>query len=248
MNDTRLTTGQRFLMQAGAIGAVLGAILQVAAGTGSTSLPSGEPAAVLRELAGSAGGWWQIDDFGFMFGALLWVVAIVALADTLTDGPAWALGRLAVALVIVGATMHALYGALHGAVLPSLARDWATADTATQTALAANAATTLRMLEAVWAGMITLFHGVPFILAGLAATASWRYPAWLGWIGAIGGAGSVVVGIGMFFGMAAGLAVPFAIVISVFMVILGWLLWQEAAEAPQAELRAAAGREEPRPM
>ena len=63
MNDTRLTTGQRFLMQAGAIGAVLGAILQVAAGTGSTSLPSGEPAAVLRELAGSAGGWWQIDDF-----------------------------------------------------------------------------------------------------------------------------------------------------------------------------------------
>ncbi|HET7092784.1 MAG TPA: hypothetical protein VFI22_04875, partial [Thermomicrobiales bacterium] len=83
MNDTRLTTGQRFLMQAGAIGAVLGAILQVAAGTGSTALPSGDPASVLRALAGSSG-WWQIDDFGFMFGSLLWVVAIVALADTLT--------------------------------------------------------------------------------------------------------------------------------------------------------------------
>ncbi|HEX5499916.1 MAG TPA: DUF4386 family protein, partial [Thermomicrobiales bacterium] len=172
----------------------------------------------------------QIDDFGFMFGSLLWVVAIVALAETLTDGPAWALGRLAVALVLVGATMHALYAALHGAVLPSLGRDWATADPATQTALAADAATALRVLEAVWAGVITLFHGVPFILAGLATTASRRYPAWLGWIGAVGGAGSLVIGIGMFFGMAAGLAVPFAIVISVYMVILGWLLWQEAAE------------------
>jgi hypothetical protein len=248
MNETRLTTGQRFLMQAGAVAAVLGAILQVAAGTSSTSLPSGEPATVLRELAGPAAGWWQIDDFGFMFGALLWVVAMVALAETLTDGPAWALGRLAVALVIVGGTMHALYGALHGAVLPSLASDWATADAAMQMALAADAATMLRLLEAVWAGVITLFHGVPFILAGLATIASWRYPAWLGWIGAIGGAGSVVVGIGMFFGIAAGLAVPFAIVISVYMVILGWLLWQEAAEPALPERRAAAGREEPRAM
>lgn len=243
MNEMRRTTGQRFLMQAGAVAAVLGAILQVAAGTGSTALPSGDPASVLRDLAGSAGGWWQIDDFGFMFGALLWVVAMVALAATLEDGPAWALGRLAVALVIVGGTMHALYGALHGAVLPSLSREWATADAAAQTALAANAATTLRLLDAVWAGVITLFHGVPFILAGLAATASWRYPAWLGWIGAVGGAGSLVVGIGMFFGLAAGLAVPFAIVISVFMVILGWLLWQDAAEAPRPERRVAAGRE-----
>jgi hypothetical protein len=177
-----------------------------------------------------------------MFGALLWVVAIVALADTLTDGPAWALGRLAVALVIVGATMHALYGTLHGAVLPSLGREWATADAAAQMALAADAATTLRLLDAVWAGVITLFHGAPFILAGLATVASWRYPAWLGWVGAIGGAGSLVVGIGMFYGLAAGLAVPFALVISVFMVVLGWLLWQEAAESALPGGRAAAGR------
>ncbi|HEU5432927.1 MAG TPA: hypothetical protein VFU81_14765 [Thermomicrobiales bacterium] len=60
----------------------------VAAGTAGTAPQTGEADSALRELTGSAGGRWQIEDFGFMFGALGWVVAIVALAETLPDGPA----------------------------------------------------------------------------------------------------------------------------------------------------------------
>jgi uncharacterized membrane protein YphA (DoxX/SURF4 family) len=58
---------------------------------------------------------------------------------------------------------------------------------------------------------------------------SGRYPAWLGWIGVIGGAGSLVVGIAMLFGVQTQLAVPFAVVLSFFMVVLGWLLWEQAS-------------------
>jgi hypothetical protein len=82
--------------------------------------------------------------------------------------------------------------------------------------------------------VITLFHGAPFVLAGLAVAVSRRYPAWLGWIGFIGGAGSLVIGIGMFLGLApAGLAVPFAVVLSLFMVVLGWLMWTRARVVTQ---------------
>jgi hypothetical protein len=80
--------------------------------------------------------------------------------------------------------------------------------------------------------VITLFHGAPFVLAGLAVTVSGRYPGWLGWIGFIGGAGSLVVGLALFFGAApAGLAVPFAVILSAFMVVLGWFMWEHANAA-----------------
>jgi hypothetical protein len=91
----------------------------------------------------------------------------------------------------------------------------------------------MRILEGTWAGVISLFHGVPFVLAGLAVALSGRYPAWLGWVGFIGGAGSLVIGLAMLLGVRTGLAVPFAVVISLFMVVLGWLLWNQSEPRPE---------------
>ena len=79
--------------------------------------------------------------------------------------------------------------------------------------------------------MITLYHGLPFVLTGLAVALSRRYPAWLGWIGVIGGGGSFVVGIAMLLGVQTGLAVPFAVVLSLFMVALGWMLWVQTSNS-----------------
>ena len=97
----------------------------------------------------------------------------------------------------------------------------------------------LAVTAGTWAGVITLFHGLPFVLVGLAVAVGERYPAWLGWLGILGGAGSLIVGVGMFLGLvSAFLAVPFAVVLSLFMVVLGWLLWtaseQGAADAAQS--------------
>jgi hypothetical protein len=232
MSEQRNRNGERLLLRIGAVAAVIGTILQVAAGTSqSAQLEAGADVA-LASLAGLADWVWPVTYFGFIFGALLWLGALVALASTLTAGASWALGRLAVAAAIVGATLHTVDGSLNAGALAGLARAWETAPEGERAALVQSGGLLLRLLDATWAGVITLFHGVPFVLVGLAVALSRVYPAWLGWIGVIGGAGSLVIGIAMFLGSApAGLAVPFAVVLSLFMVVLGWLMWSKSSGA-----------------
>ena len=228
MSESEQRLGERLLLQIGAAAAVIGTIFQVAAGTSqSVQLGAGADVA-LASLAGLADWVWPVTYFGFIFGALLWVGALVALASTLTAGAAWALGRLAVAAAIVGATLHTVDGSLNAGALAGLARAWEAASEGERAALVQNGDLLLRILDGTWAGVITLFHGAPFVLVGLAVALSRLYPAWLGWIGFIGGAGSLVIGIAMFLGLApAGLAVPFAVILSLFMVVLGWLMWSQ---------------------
>ena len=234
MSEQRKRNGERLLLQIGALAAIIGTIFQVAAGTSQSAQLGAGADAALASLAELADWVWPVIYFGFIFGALLWVGALIALASTLTAGAAWALGRLAVAAAIVGATLHTVDGSLNAGALAGLARAWEVAPEGERAALVQNGDLLLRVLDATWAGVITLFHGAPFVLAGLAVVLSRLYPAWLGWIGFIGGAGSLVIGIAMFLGLApAGLAVPFAVVLSLFMVVLGWLMWNQARVATQ---------------
>ena len=234
MSESQQRRGERLLLKIGAVAAIIGTILQVAAGTSQSGLLGGAADVALEALARQPDWLWPVVYLGFIFGALMWIGALVALASTLTAGAAWALGRLAVAAGIVGATLHAFDGSLNAVGLAGLAGAWEVADQGDRAALIQSSDLLLRMLDATWAGVIILFHGVPFVLAGLAVALSRRYPAWLGWIGVIGGAGSVVIGVAMVFGAApAGLAVPFAVVLSLFMVVMGWLMWSQTQVANQ---------------
>jgi hypothetical protein len=175
---------------------------------------------------------WPLIYFGFMFGAVLWVLAIVVLNSTLHTGTAPAWGRLAVAAVIVGAAAHVVDASLNAGPLTDLAHDWTGADEAGRALLSQHADLLLRVLDGTWAGVITLFHGVPFLLAGWAVVKESDHPSWLGWFGILGGAGSVVIGILMFLGIVgSGPAVPFAVVLSIFMVVIGARLWARADRA-----------------
>lgn len=236
VNDEQRWSGEQLLLRIGAVGAVVGTVLQVAAGTSQTA-QLGTADLALASLAGQQAWVWPLIYLAFIVGALFWVGALMALAMTLTGGVAWALVRLALAAAIVGVTLHVVDGVFNAAVLEGVARDWVTAPAAEQAALLQQGDLVLRIREGTWAGVITLYHGLPFVLAGLAVAASRSYPAWLGWIGFLGGAGSLVVGLAIIFGAApAGLAVPFAVVLSVFMVVLGWQLWTraEAVRMPDA--------------
>jgi hypothetical protein len=232
MTENSERTGTSILVRIGAVAAIVGTILQVAAGTSQTAQLGAGADLALESLAAQPDWLWPVIYFGFIFGAVFWVGALVALAATLTNGAAWALGRLAVAAAIVGATLHAVDGSLNAGGLAGLARAWEAAPEGERAALAQNTGLLLQILDATWAGVITLFHGVPFVLAGLAVALSRRYPAWLGWVGVVGGVGSVVIGVAMFLGMAsAGPAVPFAVILSLFMVVLGWFLWDQSTGA-----------------
>lgn len=227
-NDEQRRIGKQLLLRIGAVGGVVGTILQVAAGT-SQSVQLGSADLALASLAGQPAWVWPLIYLGFIFGALFWVATLLALTTTLTGGVSWTLSRLSLAAALVGVTLHVVDGVFNAVVLAGVARDWATAPAAAQPSLLLQGDLVLRIREGTWAGVITLYHGVPFVLAGLAVVTSRSYPAWLGWIGFLGGAGSLVIGLAMIFGAApAGLAVPFAVVLSVFMVLLGWQLWTRA--------------------
>ena len=187
INDTQCQRGERLLLRLGAVAAVVGTVMQVAAGSSQSALLGVPADSALPALAAQPGWVWPLTYLGFIFGALLWVCALIALAASLPDGAAWALGRLAVAMVIVGATLHAVDGSLNAGGLPALARAWAAAPPAEQGEILQSGELLLTLLEGTWAGMVMLFHGLPFVLAGLAVVLSGRFPAWLGWVGVIGG-------------------------------------------------------------
>jgi hypothetical protein len=235
----RLPARVQTLLRIGGGGAILGALLQVAAGTLFGNRTGETAAEILPFLAGQPGWYWPLAYLCFIVGSLLWVCAFVAIAAVLDEGVSWALGLLATVTIIVGVTMHVIDATLNGVALTATADAWRSATPDEQSALLREADALLRVLGGTWASVITLFHGVPFILSGLAVALSGRFPAWLGWLGLLGGAGSVVAGLAMFFrvsGFPSGVYVIFAIVISVFMVIAGLYLWLQADEpavAPQ---------------
>jgi hypothetical protein len=207
----------------------------VAAGAGFGNLTNtASTEAVLRQVSSGPGWHWPTIHLGFVLGALLWVGAFVLLADSLPAGAPRALGRLGALVATVGATVHAVDSCVGGAGLARLADGWASARGPEQAALLQTGDAMLAVLHGTWAGVLLLFHGLPFVLVGLATVLDRAYPAWLGWVGAVGGAGSVVAGTSMFLGsgyFAGGLYVPFAIVVSAWMVAMGALMWRRVPSA-----------------
>jgi len=231
--------GERSLLRIGAVCAVAGAALQVAAGAGAGiggQPSSGDAEEMLRWLADRPDWYWPAIYFCLLFGALLWVAAFVALAVSLTRGTSWALGRLAVPAIIAGVTLHLVDGALSGVGLRLVADDWAAVSGAEQAAVLRDGETLLALLEGTWASVVSFYHGLPFILMGVAALLSRRYPAWLGWVGAAAGGWSLAVGLAMFASddVPDPLYLPGALGVSLFMVIAGILLWDLAVQAAPA--------------
>jgi uncharacterized protein DUF4386 len=221
------------LLKMGGAAAILGSIVFVVAGIAFGNLThSSDPETVLRVIASRGRTFWPLVQMGFAFGAFLWVVALTALTRTLTDGASWALARVGIAAAFLGATIHIIDSSISAYALGTIAWDWS-APGADTTRLLAFGEIVQRMLGGTWAAVITFFHGVPFVLFGLAVALSGRYPKWLGWVGLIGGTGSLLCGIPMFFAkylVSLEFYVPFAMLLSVWMVIIGVHLWSRAEE------------------
>jgi hypothetical protein len=218
----------RMARRIGAICAIVGAIVSVAAGTGfGNRTATWGTEDLLRYLASRPSWQWPLVHLGFIFGAVLWVGAFAVIAETLPGGISRALGKLAVASVIFGAAIHIIDSSVDGVGLSALAHSWAGASAAEQPNLLRTGDVLIHVIHGTWASVIMLFHGLPFILLGGAVLVSRRYPVWVGWFGIVGGAGSLVLGVAMFLGTQVMLYVAFAIVVSLWMVTMGFLLWQD---------------------
>jgi hypothetical protein len=228
---TQLTREQMFL-RIGAMCAILGAVVSVAAGIGFGNITNElGTEAVLRYLASCPAWYWPTVHLGFILGALLWVAALAALASSLTRGAGWALSQWGAASVIVGATIHVVDSSINGFALTALAHAWAAAPVSEQTSLLLAGDTLLWILGGTWASVLILFHGVPFVLFGLAVVLDWSYPTWLGWFGFAGGFGSLFCGVTMFLGVGLvpeGLFIVFALIVSLWIVAMGVPMWRRA--------------------
>ncbi len=173
MNDSekKATTHseQRTLLRIGAVCAILGAVVSVAAGAAVGNVTGTYGAeATLTYIAERPRWYWPTGHLGFITGALLWVGAFVAFVRYVSPGAGRALGRLAAASALVGATVHTIDSSVSGYGLSALARAWAGAAAAEQADLLETGRLLLWILDGTWAGVLVFFHGLPFILIGLA--------------------------------------------------------------------------------
>jgi hypothetical protein len=235
--------GQRALLRIGAMCAILGALVSVAAGIGFGNLTNEHGTVeVLQAIAARQRWYWPLVHLGFIIGAFLWIDAFIALATSLQRGLSWALGWLGAATLIVGAAIHVADSSISGFGLTALANAWVDAPRTEQPNLLRIADTLLYILHGTWPSVHGFFHGLPFILSGSAVALSQRYPPWLGWAGTVGGAGSLVGGVLMFFG--AGLAserffIVFAQLVSLWMATMGVLMWRLATRGATPRIHGA---------
>jgi hypothetical protein len=232
-------SSKRTILRLGAVGAIFGAVVSVAAGMGLGTLTNevgAEP--ILRAISARPDWYWPGVHLSFILGAFLWVGAFIALAVSLKNGVSGALGWLGAAAVIVGAGVHVVDSSISGFGLTALAKAWASAPASEQANLLRIGDTLLYVLNGTWPSVHSYFHGVPFILSGLAVALSRRYPAWLGWIAVVGGAGSLAGGVLMFFDVSLGseqFFILFAQLVSLWMVAMGVLMWRCAGATQTGE-------------
>ena len=177
MKDEGRVTCERTILRIGAVCAILGAVVSVAAGMGFGNLTNEYGTEqVLRTIAARPRWYWPTVHLGFIVGAFLWVGAFVALAVSLKSSVSWALGWLGAATVIVGAAIHVADSSISGFGLNALAGAWASAPAPEQSNLLRVGDTLLYLLNGTWRSVHSYFHGVPFILSGAAVALSRRYP------------------------------------------------------------------------
>ena len=122
VKDEAQVTRELTFLRIGAVCAILGAVVSVAAGMGFGNLTNEYGTEqVLRTIATRPRWYWPTVHLGFIVGAFLWVGTFIALAVSLKRSVGWALGWLGVATVIVGATIHVADSSISGFGLNALA-------------------------------------------------------------------------------------------------------------------------------
>ena len=226
-----------WLLRVGSGAAILGA---VSAGVGNLLhpiTPRDDPSGVARVIADSD--MWTPIHLVIVVGIFLMLIGLFAIRHALaSNGVGDALTGLGMVAATIGATVGLITLILDGVAAKQLADQWAAApEPAKATALALVSAN-----ETVNFALASLFNlsfaGIPFILFGLAlARAGVRlYPRWLGWVACYAGIGSVLAGIlqaltGKPTVASLILTIIGPTVITLWMLLIGTLLWRQAKAA-----------------
>jgi len=174
---------------------------------------------------------WIVTHLGQFLGIALMFVGMVALSDSLSEEPIAWLARLGVYVATAALGAAAVLQAVDGIAL-KLMVDYLAAASEEQKPSAFLAALTVRQIEVGMASFMQLLFGTAIAMLSGAVAKSTTYPTWLGWLGLAGGVGTVVGGLLMAFTgfsmTAMSVAMPFALILVIWMVAIGFLMWRRS--------------------
>jgi len=201
-----------------------------------------DAAATVHAIAGN--GAWVAIHLAIIVAILLIIGGLVGLAESLRGTSAEPIARLGLAAALLGGAVVTVSSAIDGFVMKALA-------VSSASAAAPDAAVALRISIAVkevdfgiWSIGMLAFFGVAFACFGGAVIGSRRHPAWFGWIAVVGAAGSAIAALLQIAASgevqaAENLFLVSSLLLTLWALALGILMWREHADAMADRLSLA---------
>jgi len=225
---------QQHLARIGAVAAMSGAVtLFVATLLHPMSADPNDPPAAFVEY--SADRLWAASHLGQFLGVAALGVALVALAATMEAGTPSAWGRIGVVGTAASVATAAALQAVDGVALKVMVNRWMQASGEAR-ARAFEGAFAVRQIEVGMASLLSVLFGLTVSAFGISMLLSRRFPAWLGWVGLLGGLGTLAAGIAQaytgFSALAMILSMPAGCVLLLWAIVVGAFLWRLAPVLP----------------
>ena len=226
---------ERSMFRIGSVSAVVGAVFALVVNIlHPRSATLGNPEAFLKMIAGST--IWIGDHVGIVFAVLLVTGGLVAISHSIADerGAGWA--HLGEAGALVSAGILSVLMATDGITIKVLSETWANAPAA-EKVVAFRVGHALAWVNfALFSVWTVVFFGVTIFLYGLAVVTSTGYPKWLGWVAVLASIGSALIGLNQAYRgpstLVTNVLFPiFSIIITIWVLVMGVLLWRKASAA-----------------
>src|SRR5256885_2363044 len=180
---------QQHLARVGAVAAMSGAVtLFVATLLHPMTADPNDPPAAFAEYA--ADRLWVASHLGQFLGVAALGVALVALAATMEAGTPSAWARIGVVGTAASVATAAALQAVDGVALKAMANRWMQASGEAR-ARAFEGALAVRQVEIGMASLLSVLFGLTVSAFGISMLVSRRFPTWLGWLGLLGGVGTL---------------------------------------------------------
>src|SRR5262249_60980468 len=125
--------------------------------------------------------------------------------------------------------MAAALQAVDGVALKMMVNRWMQASAETR-ARVFDAAFAVRQIEIGMASLLSILFGLTVSVFGISMLTGRRFPAWLGWIGLLGGLATASAGVAQaytgFSALAMTLSMPAGSVLLVWAIVVGVFLWR----------------------
>lgn len=225
------SVAERTLIRTGALSAVAGSIIFMIANILHPRSPAIEITQAQIETVANSN-IWVTDHLLLFLGGLLLLPGLVAIQRSITLGAGAAWAQLGYVGAVVSTGVLTVLIAIDGISSKVVHGAWAAAP-------AGEKATALRiadMMEQIDIGIfslyIVIFFGITFLLYGLAVAMSEAYPKWLGWVAAVLGVASLVVGVvqaysGLSVLVTSMLFPSFSSFLTLWMLVMGILTWRK---------------------